>query len=95
MKKSKNKVLILMYLLYDLVISIITSVFLLFTKDNNSFKNNSIITFIHFILHIWPKSFWNNPSGIKIWRSIWTLINFIFYRENNFYSKKDKKTKWI
>lgn len=58
-------------------ISIVRSISYIFWKKPE--KRGIFFKSIHFVFYIWPKYFWQKPSGKKIGSFLWDSINFIFY----------------
>lgn len=93
---EKNKIITLIDLVFNFIKSIIDSVRILINSliwKKRILKDNIFLDVINFIFQTWPKMFWKKPTAIKIWRSISTLINYIFYKEEFFreVKKVDKK----
>lgn len=93
---KKNKIITLIDLVFNFIKSIIDSVRILINSliwKKRILKENIFLDVINFIFQTWPKMFWKKPTTIKIWRSIATLINYIFYKEEFFkeVKKVDKK----
>ena len=60
----------------------------LFGKRTQPIPENKFLDTLNFIANIGPKSFWKQPTGIKIGRSIATLIHYVFYKETHFHEKQ-------
>ncbi len=90
---KNNKIIILFSLIFGFITAIIDSIILfikqLFWKQTNLLKENKFLDSLNFIFNIWPKSFWQNPTWLKIWRSIATLIYYIFDKDDSFKEKKN------
>jgi len=91
MKKTdlqKNSVYIFLVLVWDFFVSIASSAKLfvrsLLGKKAENLPENSFLDSLNFILQIGPRSFWRRPSGIKIGRSLSTLLHYVFAREKAF-----------
>lgn len=85
----KNKIIIIFELIFNFFSSIIESVVifikhLFLWKKNHLLNENKFLDVINFIFHTGPKSFWKKPTWIKIWRSIATLLHYIFNKEEKF-----------
>ncbi|MBP8016402.1 hypothetical protein KAZ01_00195 [Candidatus Gracilibacteria bacterium] len=90
---KNNKIIILFSLIFGFITAIIDSIILfikqLFGKQTNLLKENKFLDSLNFIFNIGPKSFWQNPTGLKIGRSIATLIYYIFDKDDSFKEKKN------
>ncbi|MDD2486865.1 MAG: hypothetical protein PHS92_00640 [Candidatus Gracilibacteria bacterium] len=91
---KKNKVIILLLIAYNFVLSVILSAILfiehIFKKSVKPINENKFLDIMNFIFHIGPKSFWKNPTGIKIGRSLGTFIHYVFYMEEAFKETRKK-----
>ena len=89
---QKNKIIIIFTVIIHFIVSIFNSVILffkhLFWRQTRALKENKFLDITNFVFNIWPKSFWQNPTGLKIWRSLATFIHYIFDKEEHFKEKK-------
>ncbi len=89
---SKNKIYILFKLILWFLSWIFFSIILLIKnliwKKTQPLKENKFLDVINFLFHIWPKKFWQNPTWLKIGRSIATFLCYVFEKEDNFKEKK-------
>ncbi len=44
-------------------------------------KRSKIFSFLNYVVIDWPKDFYHNPSGYKIWRFIGDLLHHIFLKK--------------
>jgi len=89
---KENSVAILFILIRDFFVSLFLS-FVLFIKviigrKAPPLRENRFLDSMNFIFHIGPKSFWRTPSGVKIGRSVATLLHYIFKKDEVFVEKK-------
>lgn len=89
---KENSIAILFVLVRDFFVSLLLS-FVLFIKvilgrKTPPLRENRFLDSLNFILHIGPKAFWKAPSGVKIGRSLATLLHYMFKKEEVFAEKK-------
>jgi len=85
----RNKIIILLEIIYSFFISLFESIImflkhLFLRKKDHLLKENKFIDIINFVFNTWPKAFWKKPTWIKIWRSLATLLHYIFHKEERF-----------
>ncbi|EKE29436.1 MAG: hypothetical protein ACD_2C00175G0004 [uncultured bacterium (gcode 4)] len=86
---KQNKIIIIFELIFNFLRSLWESVFLFFRhlswgKKISPLNENRFLDVMNFVLHTGPKGFWKKPSGIKIGRSIATLLHYTFDKDAKF-----------
>lgn len=90
--KQTNVILTFLILVISFLKSLFQSVGLFFRslvtgKPLPVIPENPFLDVCNFILQAGPRSFWKRPTGIKIGRSIATLIAYIFDKDATFQKK--------
>ncbi len=85
----RNTLLTCTSLIGDIVRSTTESVGLLtrsiLGRPTRPLRENSFLDLLHFIVYTGPKAFWRKPTGIKMGRSLATLLHYIFHRDRHFH----------
>lgn len=77
---KNNKFALIIIFFGSFFTSIIKSIWMLVWLQKKPSWSN-FFKWLNFTLKLWPKFFWNKPSGLRFSRFIWDFVNYIFYKK--------------